>query len=268
MSLDPLVLAFATSRPRELAVQLADRELAELEAFIAQLPRGTAAALASHLPSWQLTGLMETLPPAQVAALLADASADEAVALAAHLHESRYETVLQAAPEEERGTLYQLLQFPSHTLAALVSSDFIRVADDTLCQEFCEELSGSTDTRAQPVLVVGPQGHYRGLLNLRAAFARKNRGRTVGQVVDNVEPLSGLTDAATALGSRQWADHADLPVVDHQQRVLGVISRAALERVAGETRPGEFGIEKVLTELASGYLNTCGRVMESLLGRP
>ncbi|WP_116366619.1 magnesium transporter MgtE N-terminal domain-containing protein [Parahaliea mediterranea] len=268
MSLDPLVLAFATSRPRELAVQLADCELAALEAFFAQLPRATAATLAANLPSWQLTGLMETLPPAQVAGLLADAGADEAVALAAHLHESRYQAVLQAAPADERGTLYQLLQFPSHTLAALVSSDFIRVAEDTHCHEFCDDLAGAADTRAQPVLVVGPQGHYRGLLNLRAAFARKNRNRTVGQVVDNVEPLSGLTDAATALSSRQWADHADLPVVDHQQRLLGVISRAALERVAGEARPGEFSIDKVLTELASGYLNTCGRVMESLIGRP
>ncbi len=266
--LDPLLMEFAASRPREMAVQLAGSELAELAPFFTELPTPIAAALAANLPSWQLTGLLDTLPAVRVAQLLSDASADAAVALVAHLQESHYEAVIQAAPAEARGALYQMLEFPTHTLAALVGVDFIRAVEDTSCRDFCEELSANADTRAIPVLVVDRSGRYKGLLNLRAAYARKNLGRSLGQVAEPVEPLSGLTDAATALGSRQWAEHAELPVVDHQHRVLGVISRAVLERVAGESRPGEFSLERVLTELASGYINTCGRVMESLIGRP
>ncbi len=265
---DPLVLAFTASRPTEVAVLLANRNLGELSAFIAQLPVKTAAALAARLPSWQLTGLLDTLEPALVAGLLVAASADESVALVSHLHESRYRAVIEAAPEGQRAGLYQLLEFPAHTLASLVSTEFIRVPEDTVCRVFCDQLSESADTRPYPVLVVDAAGHYLGMLSLRAAYARKNRGRQVGQVADKLEPLSGLTDAASALRSPLWAEHPEMPVVDNRKRILGVVSRAVLERVAGEAKPGEFSLEQVVTELASGYLSTCGRVLESLLGRP
>lgn len=265
---DPLVLAFAATRPDELALLLAGRNLTEVEDLVAALPVEDAAKLASRLPSWQLTGLLGTLDPGLIGRMLEDASVDEAVALVSHLNESRYPAVLAAAPEEVRGTLYQLLQFPSHTLASLVTTEFIRVPADTLCRVFCEQLSASADTRPRPVLVVDKQGHYQGLLRLRAAYARKNRGRPVGQVADAVEPLSGLTDAATALGSRKWADYPELPVVDNRHRILGVVSRSTLERLVRDDRPGSFSLERVLSELAGGYLDTCGRVLESLLGRP
>ncbi len=265
---DPLVLEFTAARPEEVAVLLANRELGQLAPFVADLPAASAAALAARLPSWKLTGLLGVLDAALVGRLLVAAQADDAVALVSHRHESRYPGVLQTVPESERGPIYQLLEFPGHTLAALVSPDFIRVGADTLCRDFCEQLSNASDTRPRPVLVVDAQGRYQGMLRLRAAYARLNRARTVGQVADTLEPLSGLTDAATALRSRQWAEFAEMPVVDSRHRILGVVNRGMLERVAGESRPGEFSLEKVVTELAGGYLSTCGRVLESLLGRP
>ncbi|MFV8819982.1 hypothetical protein [Haliea sp. E17] len=268
MATDPLVLEFVATRPDDVSALLATCELGELAAFVGALPVAAAAALCARLPSWQLTGLLGTLEAQFIAQMLVSAPGDEAVALSAHLHESRYQAVIAAAPEAQRVILYQMLQFPAHTLASLAGNAFIRVSADTTCKLFCEQLSENADTSPQPILVIDGDGRYNGMLSLRAAYARKNRGRPVGQVAERVEPLSGLTDAATALGSRLWGDRAELPVVDRHHRILGVVSRAALERVAGESRPGEFGLEKVVSELATGYLNTCGRVLESLLGRP
>jgi hypothetical protein len=37
--------------------------------------------------------------------------------------------------------------------------------------------------------------------------------------------------------------------------------------VVGDVEPLEFNMERVLSELATGYLNTCASVLESLLGR-
>ncbi len=265
---DPLVLEFAATRPEDAAALLVGRDLAELAELAANLPVPTAAGLLAHLPSWQLAGLLGILQPELIARMLVQAPGDEAAALCSHLHEARYRAVIDAAPRDHRATLYQMLEFPSHTLASMASNAFIRVPADNTCKVFCEQLSENADTSPLPVLVVDEAGQYLGMLNLRAAYARKNRGRAVGQVADRVEALSGLTDASTALGSRLWGEHAELPVVDKHQRILGVISRATLERVAVEDRPGEFSLEKVVSELATGYLNTCGRVLESLLGRP
>lgn len=264
---DPLLQQFAVDRPDEMAALLAGSDLRELSDLIERLPVDRAACLAARLPSWQLTGLLGNLKPELIARLLQAAQADEAVALVSHLHESRYAGILEAVPPEERWLLNELLEFPSHSVASLVTTGFIRVVAETPCGVFCEQLSANTDTRPRPVLVVDKQGKYRGILSLRAAYARKNRMRSVGEVAIPVEPLNGITDATTALSARQWLKYPELPVVDARHRILGVVSRASLERVVGDVEPLEFNMERVLSELATGYLNTCASVLESLLGR-
>tara|TARA_R110001599_G_scaffold353881_1_gene602034 strand:+ start:16029 stop:16844 length:816 start_codon:yes stop_codon:yes gene_type:complete len=265
---DPLLLQFASDRPDEMASLLANTELQELSAMLQSLPVASAASLAARLPSWQLSGLLGTVDPALLARMLRAAKTDEAVALVSHLNESRYASILDAVPAPERRSLYELLEFPSYSVASLVTTDFIRVPENTSCRVFCEQLSASTDTSPRPVLVINQQGKYYGILSLTAAYSRRNRARPVGQVATNVEPLNGNTAASTALTARQWMKYSELPVVDSRHRILGVVNRAALERVAGDSTPLEFNFERVLSELASAYLSLCARVLESVLGRP
>ena len=99
------------------------------------------------------------------------------------------------------------------------------------------------------------------------AYAIRNRSRPVEEVASSVEALSGLTSAESALKSRLWMRFTELPVVDNRHRVLGVVSRAKLLRIAGDDSTADFSFERLFTELATGYLNTCGRLLESVLGK-
>ncbi len=264
---DPLLLQFAADKPDEMAAWLGLCDLGDLSELIESLPLESAASLAARLPSWQLTGLMSTLDADILAQILTTARNDDAVALVSHISESRYPSLLEAVSTEQRRELYELLEFPTHSVASLVSTGFIRVQDDIACGAFSEQLSKSTDTSARPVIVVDKEGKYRGILSLQAAYARKNHSRSVGEVAFAVDALNGLTDAATALSARQWLNYTVLPVVDGRHRVLGVVSRAALARVAGVSETLDFNFEKVVTELAAGYIETCAKVLESVLGK-
>ena len=151
---DPLLQQFARDRPDEMAALLAGSDLGELSDLIESLPVDRAACLAARLPSWQLTGLLGNLKPELIARLLQAARSGDAVALVSHLHESRYAGILEAASPEERRSLNELLEFPSHSVASLVTTGFIRVVAETTCGVFSEQLSANTDTRPRPVLVV------------------------------------------------------------------------------------------------------------------
>lgn len=265
--LDPLLLRFASDRPDEMAALLANSELRELSGMLESLPVSSAASLAARLPSWQLTSLLTSIDPVLLARMLQAAKTDEAVALVSHLHESRYESILEAVPASERRLLYEFLEFPSYSVASLVTTDFIRVSENTSCEVFCEQLSASADTSPRPVLVVDQQGRYRGMLSLLAVYSRRNRSRLVGQIAIHVEPLNGHVAASQAVTARQWMKYSELPVVDSRRRILGVVNRASLERVAGDFAPMEFNLERVLSELATAYLSLCARVLESVFGR-
>jgi hypothetical protein len=60
----------------------------------------------------------------------------------------------------------------------------------------------------------------------------------------------------------------ELPVVDARQRLLGVVKREVLQRVADGDELSDFDLEHMFAELATGYLNTCAELLESLLGKP
>ena len=264
---DPLLLEFARTRPDELAGVLASANLRDLSELFTELPPEVAVVVATRLPSWQLTGLLGALEPAVICRLLIAAKMDDAVAIVSHLQESRYPAILEACPVDQRLVLRQLFDFPSHSLASLATTQFIRVSARTTCGEFSRQLSLSSDTRPRPVLVVDEQGRYMGVLALQAAFSRKNRAKPVAEVMASLEPLSGMTSAESALGSRLWSRYTDLPVVDSRHRVLGVVNRATLQRVAGDSTAAEFSTERLFSELATGYLDTCGRLLEAMLGR-
>jgi len=264
---DALVLQFASSRPQEMATVLSNADVSELCELLRELPPGVGASVAAHLASWQLTTLLGTLEPALIADLLIAARTDEAISLVSHLHTSRYPAVLDAAPKRSHPDLRELFNFPANSVAAFATTEFIRVSGTTLCGDFAEQLANSTDNQPRPVLVADAQGRYLGRLNLQAVYARKNRSRPAADFALAVSPLNGLTRVESALTARQWLNHSELPVVDARHRLLGIVTRAALERASGSTTGREYNLERLLTELAGGYLNACASVVESVLGK-
>lgn len=268
MAEDALLAHFAANRPEEMASALSAADQVAVAGFIRDLPAGTDAMVAARLPSWQLTALLATLAPDTIGRMLLAASTDDAVAIVSHLSDSRYPALLEAAPEEQRAALRQLLEFPAHSIASLATTAFVRVSEQTRCRDFGRQLSEGSEPVAGPVVVVDGAGRYLGLVNAHALYRRRNAGRTLGDVAVSVAPLSGAADIATALDSRLWTNYPDLPVVDRQHRLLGVVNRAALLRVAGDREPAPYSVERLFADLAIGYLDTCSRVVESLLGRP
>ncbi len=266
--LDPLVERFAADKPDEMAVLLANSELRELLPMLESLPVATAVTLAAHLPSWQLTSLLSDIDAALLAKLLVAAQTDEAVALVSHLSDSRYASVIDSVPASQRQPLYELLEFPAYSVASLASTEFIRVLESSSCEALSEQLSNSDNTRPRPVLVVDQQGKYIGMVSLLAVYSRKNGSRLLGQISVPIEPLNGNMAASQAVTAKQWMRHAELPVVDSRYRLLGVVNRASLERVSRDLAPMEFSLERVLSELATAYLNLCARILESVFGRP
>lgn len=266
--LDPLILQFASDKPDEMASLLANSEQRELLQMLESLPVGNAATLTARLPSWQLTSLLSDIDAPFLASLLKAAKTDEAVALVSHLNESRYTSVIDSVPASERQPLYELLEFPAYSVAALTSTEFIRVLESTSCEAFCEQLSNTEDTRPRPVLVVDQQGKYRGMVSLLAVYSRKNCAQLLGQISVPVEPLNGNMAANQAITAKHWMKYAELPVVDNRYRLLGVINRVTLERTKSDFAPTEFSLERMLSELATAYLNLCARILESVFGRP
>jgi Mg/Co/Ni transporter MgtE len=267
VSIDPLLLEFASSRPAELAELIADADAGELDHLITGLPVVAAARLAACLPSWTLSQLLAKQPPSVTADLLSGARHDDAVTLVAHLHEIRYPDILKDCKPDQLDRLRRLLEFPTLSLSALASPEFIRVEHSQLCASFREELSAYKDFQSRAIFAVDGQGVYRGVVNLFALIANEVQQQKVAKVTQYILPLSGEMSAATGLESTLWLDHLVLPVTDEKGRIIGAVTRKQLLELVQEAHPESRRLEFIIREMSTAYFTFCANAVKSLVLR-
>ncbi len=264
MNTDPLLEDFAASQPREMSALLADADPQEVCGLLRQLPAATAARLAANLPSRQLSRALKQLAASEVGELLCSAGHEDAISLVSLLSESRYVDILDACPASRRKQLRRLFELPSQSLGAFASPNYIRVQVDLGCAAFMQQLQSHEEEFQLPIYAVNSDGKYVGEVNPIAVIARKNQKSLIGDIVREVEPLSGQLSITAALKSRQWTRHRFLPVVDGKDRLLGSVQRHTLIKHAPRTRTESYGFERAITDVALSYFEFFERMLKLL----
>jgi Mg/Co/Ni transporter MgtE len=268
MSTDPLLVSFASAQPEELANLLVSADLDELTSILLQLPEAVAAQLASNLPSWQLSSVLQALEPALVGKMLTAAQHEDAIALVSHLNENQYPQILAASSRARRKALSLLFDFPSHSLAALASPEFIRVAGNTRCQQFHKQLQRHEERVALPIYTVDEQGGYLGEVSLIAVIADCNRHLPVRDIANPVVALSGRMSASAAIKLPQWLHHDSLPVVDARKRLLGTLSRHSLHKIVPADVARGYHLDQMVADTAQRFLEFCEQFVRFIISAP
>lgn len=264
MKSDPLLEEFAARQPREFSALLADASTLEVCALLRQLPSATASRLAANLPSRQLTLALRQLEASEVGTLLTNAGHEDAISLVSLLSETRYPEILQASSAAKRKSLRRLFELPTHSLGAFASPDYIRAHVDAECSAFMAQLQSHEEGTQLPIYAVTDEGLYQGEVSPIAVIARKNQKSHIRDIVRKVTPLSGQLSVAAALKSRQWARHSFLPVVDGKGRLLGSVQRPNLVKHVPKSRTENYGLERVIIDVASSYLDFSERILKLL----
>lgn len=266
---DPLLLQFATTRPEEVAELVSDYSPDEISAFLAELPGDVAAPVCARMSSRALAELLNYLDPAIIRNMLIHGKHTDILTLISHLHQGLYPRILETAEGDERARLSRLLDSRSQTLAALASTNFLRVQADTPCEEVANDLMTTSESAELPIFVVDDTGAFIGVVTTQAVISKSHQKKPVSNYMKPVEPLPGNLKATTALAASQWLTTSSLPVVDSDRRIIGAITREELTRVAREFADGnEPGLEDVFSELSTRYLDLCANVVSMVFKTP
>ena len=252
---DPLLLGFAAERPRELAALLGAAEAAEMVALIERLPPAVAAGLMACLPTRQLTRLLQKLDPELAAAALGAARQEDAIALASQLPDSHKFLILDVGGKRQRQLLHHLYDAKSRALSALVKSDFIRAHGETLCHAFRDELEAHENLQAAPIYVVDDRSVYLGELHPLAVLPKRAQQHRLRALVSRTLPLSGRMNIVAALQVEEWRRHARLPVVDENEHLLGMIDHHSLLRQLEGDEPDGDRLERSLGEMVRRFFD-------------
>lgn len=230
--IDRLSLDFAARHPDSFARVLGRGSLSECEQVIASLPAEQKAAIAARLPASQLRPLLDSVQQ-QAAAWLVDAPFDEALNLLSRMSRERRLALLnQLSDPDRKRQLLRHQQYPAHSVGALIADVPLRLVAHSRAQDVVAELRELDTDSKGPVVVVDADGRYLGVLD-RWKLLLRNPPR--GKVQDYCLPVRAFrpeTSVASIAGDEEWYTRNWLPVIDHRERVLGVLSREKVLRAA------------------------------------
>ena len=264
---DRLSLDFAVRHPDAFARILGRGAFDECERIIEGLPADRKAAIVARLPAMRIDKLLDS-GRQRPADWLADAPVGDAVSLLSRIpRERRLELVNGLGNRDRKRQLLRHLQYPTHSVGALVANIPLRLNAESSAKEVVDELRELDTESRGPVVIVDADDRYLGILDRWQLLLRSP---PTGQVKDYriaVQPIRPETPLTAVAMIDAWHTRNWLPVIDHRDRVLGVVSRGQVFR-AVEARPGSAAERgDILLDLLADLVSVCEAVLLKAISR-
>lgn len=217
---------------------LADEHPADIaEAINALTPEEGAQVLAALTPAAAAETLeqmreedaqeyVDVLPPKAAATALNAMAPDDAVDLLARLPDERRAEILDHLSEESRQDLLALMAYPPETAGGIMSPEVTALAANLTAPEAINRLRQISDESEQIyyTYVVDEQKRLVGVLSLRDLLLAPAAVRLRDIMIQNVVTIPALMDREEVAGLLSKYGYFALPVVDDQQRLLGIVT--------------------------------------------
>jgi Mg/Co/Ni transporter MgtE len=265
MASDPLLSDFARTHTDEFAAVLARGERSELVDVLQSLPAPLAVAVAARLPQQRLSEL-DAAERERLAGWLGEADFDDAAALVGRLpREAGLALVAAVADPQRQHRLAQFLHFPEHCVGAVVSSVPVQVQEDTPLPGVLAELRAAGSGEPVPAVVLSAAARLLGELDLWKLLLR---GDDAGQAGDYARPIPVLHPEISLVAASElphWSEHAWLPVVDHDDRLLGCVSSARVAEASAALGEQVDLVTDSVVDVSSQFFRVSGDLLDRLL---
>jgi len=183
-----------------------------------------AGAVLGELDDPTLRELVRSLDEAEVSRALDRMPSDEVVNVVEELPKEQAEEILDLMEEGKAEEVQELLEYPEGTAGRLMSPDFVAVLETATVAQAIEHIrKAKTGDGAFYVYVVDDHDHLVGFVPLHRLITA-DPATTISAIrTEDVESVTADTDQEEVARLVQRYDLIQVPVVDANRRLLGVI---------------------------------------------
>jgi Mg/Co/Ni transporter MgtE len=258
---------FARKHPDAFARVLGRGEPAEIAEILKSLPAAISASIASRLPASRMSAMLATGDNVE-ARWLSDATLDDAKTLLSRIpRENSLTLVNSLGDRSRRRKLLQHLNYPAHSVGALVADVPVRFTSDASAADVLAELRQIETGFPGLIAVVLPDGRFLGVLDLWALLVSAAPGGTIRDFTVRTPTLHPETSLMSAVQDVDWHSHNWMPVVDHEECLLGSVSRASLFAAILRPEESERPTMDLFASLTTDVIRLFGELIDWVLGR-
>jgi magnesium transporter len=251
-----LTLAFLDGHPAEAARVVDGLSAEQVAALFATISPHLGGPVISAMLPTTAARVLARLDERTTLALLSAAGAQAAVGILRHTPEPQRSHLIACLPPTTSVATQLLLGFPDDAVGAWTDPEVVALRPDIQAQAALAAVRTSEVAEIDAVYLVDGAQRLRGVLSL-SVLLRAPDTTPISQLAQPpATTLAPMMPIAAAAGLHHWQRTTALPVVDHEQRLLGVLRRSGLA-LATQTRAraesGRASAASVTGVLAGGY---------------
>ncbi|MCL1918491.1 MAG: magnesium transporter [Peptococcaceae bacterium] len=209
------------------------------------LPKSLAADVFSYIVPRTQQVIVEALTDGEVGKIINELYMDDAVDFIEEMPANVVERVLKNIYDDKRQLINQLLQYPEDSAGSIMTTEYIALREDASVREAFDTIraTGVNKETIYTCFVIRRDRLLVGVISAKTLLLSKPQDR-IGDIMDARLILAHTTDDQENIADlfRKY-DLLSLPVVDKEQRLVGIVTVDDIVKVIGE----EFGedIEKM-----------------------
>jgi len=197
-----------------------------------------AADILEDLPDELAADMLEDMRPGRAAAIVEELAADERADILHDVDDEAAEAILAAMDETEAAEARKLLAFPELSAGGIMTTDFLAFRETVSVGDVIYDLRAKSDdyveTNLQYVYVVDHGNRLVGVLRLRDLVLMPDHTPVREMMITDPVSKHVEDDLLHLLEFFDENEFIGLPVVDKQERLVGVVLRSDVEEAGAE----------------------------------
>ncbi len=204
--------------------------------------------------------ILETQDRSEIAELLADLPADDRVDLLHSVREEVVEALLPLLPADERREIIRLRDYPEESAGSMMTTEMAMLDESLTVRQAFDSLSHQAEhlETIYYIYVVDHDQHLRGVVSARQMVSAVGKPETrLGDLMEtDVIAVNALEDRDAVTRRVERYDLHAIPVVDHQRRLVGIITHDDVIDAVRQEATEEAQQLAGVAPLEEGYLQT------------
>jgi magnesium transporter len=242
----------------DIAEAFGDLQKEQIIQIFRMMPKGMAADVFSYIDADEQQMIIEAITDSEIGEIINRLFADDAVDFIEEMPANVVKRVLQSANPEKRKTINQLLQYPDDSAGSIMTTEYVDLQEDARVREAFEDIRihGVNKETIYTCYVIRRDRLLVGAVSAKTLMLTKPHER-IGDIMDTNLVFAQTTDDQEAIaGMFKKYGLLAMPVVDREQRLVGIITVDDVVKVIEEENTEDFEKMNALAPSDDPYLKT------------
>lgn len=270
MTYNTFTLGLLGSHPQSAARTLEAFEPQQLAQLLGSLPEAVSAKLVQELSPALVAASLAILDCKQSAAIIQHLDTDMAGMILRRFQRDRRHDVFNFLPASNWIGLRMVLRYPEATVGSVMDPDVLSVHGQMTVANVLKNMRLFKGQLLHAVYVTDRQHIFAGMLDVRKLLFADEQ-QLAGELMQPAEiTVTARTELSGLRGDAIWAGQNELPVLDHDQRFLGVLHRTSVHKALAQLlarRPDNNGLAGTVLALSELLWTACAGIFSSSQAR-